>query len=686
MASKKYVSLEKLSLYDDKIKEVISGGDDAAFAEAQSVSADLGSHTSNTTVHITSTERSNWDAAKSHADSTHAPSNAEKNQNAFSNITVGSTTVAADSATDTLTFVGSNITITPDATNDKITFAVADGSTSGKGIVQLTNSTSSTSTTTAATPSSVKSAYDLANTAKTNAATAQSRADSAYSLAEGKADSLSDLGVTATAAELNYVDGVTSNIQTQLNGKSASSHNHSAATTSAAGFMSASDKTKLNGIATGANAYTHPTYTAKTGVPTANAALSFGGTFSVTQPVSDASGHITAMNSRTYTMPSDRLFTTLVPTGTSIPANADLNTTTYLKVGRYFCSSNANAQTLKNTPLSTAFMMEVFSPLSTTIDNETTGKWVYRLRKITSYSTGVQYIQYCSSGATANVWTYDSWYVVPRSPFALESDKNGGSAALGSATQPVYVTDNGTLAETTYTLGASVPSGAKFTDTTYSAATTSAAGLMSASDKSKLDGIATGANAYTLPTASSSTLGGVKTTSTVTSTTGLAACPIINGVPYYNSQYSPVAHDHVSGTIRPISITFQKPYSTFTHGGCIDFGYNNETITGDYSSRIIDNGAGLNLYSSDGYSGKILTSGHITALYNVGVTFSNGTATYTNSAIKSSSVCIVQRRSGTAGSATTSMYATTVGAGKLTIVTDNTAATNVNLNIFIFNL
>lgn len=162
------------------------------------------------------------------------------------------------------------------------------------------------------------------------------------------------------------------------------------------------------------------------------------------------------------------------------------------------------------------------------------------------------------------------------------------------------------------------------TDTTYSNATTSAAGLMSASDKSKLDGIASGANKYThpahtakssgfykvtidalghvssatevtkaditsalgytppttnttysamvgassstagvaglvpapsagkqtsflrgdgtwvvptdtkytLPTAGS-TLGGVKTTSTVTSTSGLTACPIINGVPYY---------------------------------------------------------------------------------------------------------------------------------------------------------
>lgn len=44
-------------------------------------------------------------------------------------------------------------------------------------------------------------------------------------------------GVTATATEINYLDGVTSAIQTQLNGKAASSHSHSNATTSAAGFL-----------------------------------------------------------------------------------------------------------------------------------------------------------------------------------------------------------------------------------------------------------------------------------------------------------------------------------------------------------------------------------------------------------------------------------------------------------------
>ncbi|MBT5798193.1 MAG: hypothetical protein HOI09_12495, partial [Porticoccaceae bacterium] len=46
--------------------------------------------------------------------------------------------------------------------------------------------------------------------------------------------------------------------------------------------------------------------------------------------------------------------------------------------------------------------------------------------------------------------------------------------------------------------------------TSYSNATTSAAGLMSSADKTKLDGVAASANNYTLPTASGSALGGIK--------------------------------------------------------------------------------------------------------------------------------------------------------------------------------
>ena len=115
--------------------------------------------------------------AYDHSQTSHAPSNAEVNQNAFSNVKVGSTTIAADSKTDTLELVaGTNVILTPDATNDKVTITAA--------------------------------------------------------------------------------------------------------------------------------AYTHPSYTARTGVPTANQTPAFGGTFSVNQINSDATGHVTAANSRTVTIPS----------------------------------------------------------------------------------------------------------------------------------------------------------------------------------------------------------------------------------------------------------------------------------------------------------------------------------------------------------------------------------------------
>lgn len=107
----------------------------------------------------------------------------------------------------------------------------------------------------------------------------------------------------ANASHTHTIANVT-NLQSSLDGKADSGHTHGAATTSAAGFMTAAMVTKLNGIATGANAYAHPTYTARTGVPTANQTPAFGGTFTVSQPVSDGTGHITAVNSRTITIPS----------------------------------------------------------------------------------------------------------------------------------------------------------------------------------------------------------------------------------------------------------------------------------------------------------------------------------------------------------------------------------------------
>ena len=60
--------------------------------------------------------------------------------------------------------------------------------------------------------------------------------------------SLTDLGITATATELNYMDGVTSNVQTQLNGKVNAVSGKGLSTND----YTTTEKTKLAGIASGA--------------------------------------------------------------------------------------------------------------------------------------------------------------------------------------------------------------------------------------------------------------------------------------------------------------------------------------------------------------------------------------------------------------------------------------------------
>jgi len=178
---------------------------------SRAAASDLTSHTGNTTVHITSAERTDWNAAKSHADSAHAPSNAEKNQNAFSNVTVGSTTISADTTTDTLTLVaGNNVTITPDATNDKITIAA-------------TNTTYSAATQSAA---GLMSADD------------KKKLDGIASSAN-KTTVDSSLSSTSTNPVQNKV------INTALAGKSDTDHTHNYAGSSSAGGA-ATSANKLN--------------------------------------------------------------------------------------------------------------------------------------------------------------------------------------------------------------------------------------------------------------------------------------------------------------------------------------------------------------------------------------------------------------------------------------------------------
>lgn len=176
---------------------------------------------------------------------------------------------------------------------------------------------------------------------------------------------------------------------------------YSAATTSAAGLMSADDKTKLNGIASGAqvNSITGVKGNSESSYRTGNVNL----TAANVGAVPDTSAGVSAAIN-------------LLTTGDSAPTDND-----------YYVSQYAGGGTSTTT---------------------------YHRRPV------------------SKLWDY------------IKSKLS----SKGSATQPVYFS-NGVPVATTYTLGKSVPSDAVFTDTTYSAATTSAAGLMSATDKSKLDEI-----------------------------------------------------------------------------------------------------------------------------------------------------------------------------------------------------
>ena len=117
-------------------------------------------------------------------------------------------------------------------------------------------------------------------------------------------------GVTTTATELNYVDGVTSNIQTQLNGKLSTSGTAAAATK-----LATARTISLSGDATGSASFNG------TANATINATVIHHGSIEITTP------------------------------------NQNLNS--FTDPGWYYCSTNATAATLTNSPTDTAFTMFV---------------------------------------------------------------------------------------------------------------------------------------------------------------------------------------------------------------------------------------------------------------------------------------------------------------------------------------
>lgn len=287
---------------------------------------------------------------------------------------------------------------------------------------------------------------------------------------------LSQLGVSATATELNYVDGVTSNIQTQLNAKAATSAiptktsqltndsgfkttdnnttytisksgstitltgsdgktssvtdsdtntTYSAATTSAAGLMSAADKTKLDGIATGANKITVDTALSSTSTnPVQNkvintALASKANTSAIptkTSQLTNDSGFKTTDNNTTYSLSKSGSTITLTGSDGSKTSVTDADTnTTY------------SAATTSANGLMTSTMVTKLNGIATGANNyshpTTSGN-----KHIPSGGSSGQILRWSADGTA--VWGADNTVAA-----TTTTPKAAGTAAVGSETK-----------------------------------------------------------------------------------------------------------------------------------------------------------------------------------------------------------------------------------------------------------
>lgn len=298
------------------------------------------------------------------------------------------------------------------------------------------------------------------------------------------------VGLRSTAGDMTGVLGL-------IASKAAASHSHSAATTSTAGFMSAADKTKLDGIAEGANNYT---YTLPEGTSTI-----LGGFKLISDTAQTvAPNALTTTAARTYTVQKnaagqlvvnvpwiDTNTTYTLPTATStILGGTKLGSDTTQSVAANAVSATASRTYAVQTNGSGQMVVNVpWVDTNTTYEAVTTSVNGLMIAADKAKLDGI------AAGAQVNVGTD-----LDRSPST-------------------------TVINLTSSTG---------TGTTLPAATTTAAGVMTAADKSKLNGIAPGATnnwvsfAFTSGSDLNSTLGQAPQDATAAVAATLLNCPTTN--------------------------------------------------------------------------------------------------------------------------------------------------------------
>lgn len=292
------------------------------------------------------------------------------------------------------------------------------------------------------------------------------------------------------------------------------------------GLDTASGSTSI----TSADTIKHAVPTGATTVtdPTADAAPAFGSTFAIQGVATDKFGHVTESNTRTITIPNETVLDITQTTGTAVaPAfGSTFNAITGVSKGTGSHDITVETTTI-TVPAETTYSLSSTAEGIISLDPSTGSAstvqingWNDLAKKsdITAVlrfkgvkATAQELPQEASVGDVWSVTADNSEYVcttagtgsaqpavweklgpvIDLSDYALSADVI--QRVTGEDGEVPKFKADGTLESTGFTLGCSVPATAVFTDTTYDPATQSTDGLMSSTDKTKLDGIEAGA-------------------------------------------------------------------------------------------------------------------------------------------------------------------------------------------------
>lgn len=284
------------------------------------------------------------------------------------------------------------------------------------------------------------------------------------------------------------------------------------ASTSSAGLMSSGDKAKLDGIAANANNYAHPTSAGNKHIPaggsagqilrwSADGTAQWGNDNNTTY--SDMKGATTeaAGVHEGYVASAGSANTSSSCAGNSASATKLTSSAGSATQPVYFKDGKPVAGTYTLGDASSKTVRTLGAVGNTSWTNKTTDdKYVPTMSFMAywngAYSGTSSNLQYCDRGRFGTIVTKGSgdYAAAGHTHNYAGSGSAGGSANsavkldsnAGSSVQPVYFSGGKPVA-IGYTISSSVPANAKFTDTTYGVASSSSNGLMSSTDKTKLD-------------------------------------------------------------------------------------------------------------------------------------------------------------------------------------------------------